>query len=80
MQVCSGQCAKSCVYSSPVGSSLTSTGFGDVDVFKAIAIIWALFLVLFVLIVIEESFLGGRRRRRLEKAAKERRDAGNTGH
>ena len=47
---------------------------------KAIAVIWALFLVLFVAIVIEESFLGGRRRRRLEKAAKEKRNAGNTGH
>lgn len=47
---------------------------------KAIAIIWALFLVLFVAIVIEESFLGGRKRRRLEKAAKEQRNAGNAGH
>ncbi len=43
---------------------------------KAIAIIWALFLVLFVAIVIEESFLGGRRRRRLEKVAKEQRKCG----
>ncbi len=47
---------------------------------KAIAIIWGLFLVCFVAIVIEETFLGGRRRRRLEKAAKERRLAGNSGN
>jgi len=54
--------------------------FGDIDVQKAIAIIWLLFLVCFVAIVIEETFLGGRKRRRLEKAAKERRLAGNSGN
>lgn len=38
--------------------------------FKIVAVIFVLFLVLFVAIVIEESFLGGRRRRRLEREAR----------
>jgi hypothetical protein len=39
--------------------------------FKILGVIFALFVVLFVAIVIEESFLGGRRRRRLEQRARE---------
>ncbi|WP_162604692.1 hypothetical protein [Geomonas edaphica] len=38
--------------------------------FKILGVIFALFVVLFVAIVIEESFLGGRRRRRLERKAR----------
>lgn len=38
--------------------------------FKILGVIFALFVVLFVAIVIEESFLGGRRRRRLEREAR----------
>ena len=37
---------------------------------KVIAVIFALFVVCFVAIVIEESFLGGRRRRQLERSVK----------
>lgn len=48
--------------------------------FKAIGIIFGLFVVLFVAIVIEEVFLGGKRRRQAEKHARERRDATNTGN
>ena len=43
------------------GTLLSS--YREFFVLKAIAIIWGLFLILFVLIIIEESFLGGRRRR-----------------
>lgn len=39
--------------------------------FKILGIIFALFIVMFIAIVIEESFLGGRRRRRLEQKARE---------
>ncbi|GFO53102.1 hypothetical protein GMSM_01090 [Geomonas sp. Red276] len=39
--------------------------------FKILGIIFALFLVLFVAVVVEESFLGGRRRRQLEQKARE---------
>lgn len=39
----------------------------------ALAIIFALFLVLFAAIVVEEVFLGGRRLRKAKKAAMERR-------
>jgi hypothetical protein len=39
--------------------------------FKILGVIFALFIVLFVAVVIEESFLGGRRRRRLEQKARE---------
>ncbi len=35
-----------------------------------LGVIFALFLVCFVAIVIEETFLGGRRRRKAEKAAR----------
>ncbi len=37
---------------------------------KIIGIIFLLFVVCFVAIVIEETFLGGRRRRKLERAAR----------
>jgi hypothetical protein len=49
-------------------------------VFKAIGVIFGLFVVLFVAIVIEECFLGGRRRRKAEKLARERANAANTGN
>lgn len=39
--------------------------------FKILGIIFALFILMFVAIVIEESFIGGRRRRRLEQKARE---------
>jgi hypothetical protein len=45
----------------------------------AIAIIFALFLLCFLAIVVEEMFLGGRRRRHAEKTLKERRDENNAG-
>lgn len=48
--------------------------------FKVIGIIFALFVVLFIAIVIEEVFLGGKRRRRAEKAARERVNAIDTGN
>jgi hypothetical protein len=38
-------------------------------------IIFGLFLVLFVIVVVEEAFLGGRRRRQAEKQARLRQDA-----
>lgn len=37
--------------------------------FKVLGVIFSLFIVLFVLIVLEESFFGGRRRRKLEQKA-----------
>lgn len=40
--------------------------------FKILGVIFALFVVLFIAIVIEESFLGGRRRRNLERKAREK--------
>jgi hypothetical protein len=49
-------------------------------VFKAIGIIFGLFVVLFVAIIIEEVFLGGKRRRQAEKNARERIDATNAGN
>lgn len=39
--------------------------------FKILGVIFALFVVLFIAIVIEETFLGGRRRRALERKARE---------
>ena len=39
--------------------------------FKILGVIFALFVLLFIAIVVEESFLGGRRRRRLEQKARE---------
>lgn len=47
--------------------------------FKAIGIIFGLFVICFIAIVIEELFLGGKRRRRAEKLFKERTDAADTG-
>ena len=37
-----------------------------------LGVIFALFLLCFVAIIVEETFLGGRRRRRAEKQARER--------
>jgi hypothetical protein len=42
---------------------------------RIIAVIFALFVVLFIAVVIEESFLGGRRRRKLEREYRQRNDA-----
>jgi len=39
--------------------------------FKILGVIFALFVVLFIAIVIEECFIGGRRRRQLEKKARD---------
>ncbi len=39
--------------------------------FKILGVIFALFILLFIAIVIEESFIGGRRRRKLEQKARE---------
>lgn len=47
--------------------------------FKAIGIIFGLFVICFIAIVIEEVFLGGKRRRNAEKMFKERRDEINSG-
>jgi hypothetical protein len=41
---------------------------------KIIAVIFFLFVVCFIAIVIEETFLGGRRRRKLERAARAKQD------
>ena len=46
---------------------------------KIIGIIFLLFVVCFVAIIIEETFLGGRRRRKLERARKWRAGRGGTG-
>ncbi len=43
-----------------------------------LGIIFALFVVCFVAIIIEETLLGGRRVRRMKKALKEKRNADNT--
>jgi heme exporter protein D len=43
--------------------------------FKILGVVFALFVVLFIAIVIEESFLGGRRRRKLEREARMRQAA-----
>lgn len=48
--------------------------------FKAIGVIFALFVVLFVAIVIEECFIGGKRRRKAERSARERLNADNAGN
>lgn len=39
---------------------------------KIIAIIFILFIICFIAIIIEETFIGGRKRRRLEKQAREK--------
>jgi hypothetical protein len=38
--------------------------------FKIVGIIFLLFVICFIAIVIEETFLGGRRRRKLEREAR----------
>lgn len=48
--------------------------------FKAIGVIFGLFIVLFVAIIIEEVFIGGKRRRKAERVARERVNADNTGN
>ncbi len=40
---------------------------------KAVAVIFALFIICFIAIIIEETFLGGRRRRNLERQARAKR-------
>lgn len=47
--------------------------------FKVLGIIFGLFVLLFILIVIEELFVGGRKLRQAKKLARERVDADNTG-
>ena len=44
---------------------------------KIIGVIFLLFVVCFVAIIIEESFLGGRRRRKLEKKLREKLPCGD---
>jgi hypothetical protein len=45
--------------------------------FKILGVLFALFIVLFIAIIVEESFLGGRRRRSLEQKARDaQKDAG----
>lgn len=39
--------------------------------FKILAVLFALFVIMFLAITVEESFMGGRRRRRLEQRARE---------
>jgi len=46
----------------------------------AIGIIFGLFIICFVVIVIEELFVGGRKRRMAEKIAKEKNNATDTGN
>ena len=47
--------------------------------FKILGIIFGLFVLLFIMIVIEELFIGGRKLRQAKKLARERVDADNTG-
>lgn len=47
--------------------------------FKILGVIFALFILLFIAIVIEESFIGGRRRRKLEAKALAERKAREEG-
>jgi len=42
-----------------------------------LGIIFALFVICFIAIIIEETLLGGRRVRRMEKTLKEKRNADN---
>jgi len=48
--------------------------------FKILGVIFALFVGLFIAIVVEESFLGGRRRRLLEKRAREAQQSPSAEH
>jgi len=43
---------------------------------KILGIIFALFIICFVAIIIEETFLGGRRRRQAEKAFRDKQKRG----
>ena len=52
------------------GAELFAAARGNMRV--ALGIIFALFIVCFVAIIVEETFLGGRRRRKAEKDARER--------
>lgn len=45
-----------------------------------LGIVFALFIICFIAIIVEETLLGGRRRRRMEKSLKERKHADNTNH
>jgi len=45
-----------------------------------LGIIFGLFVICFLAIIIEETFLGGRRRRKMERQLKEARDANNANH
>lgn len=47
--------------------------------FKAIGVIFGLFVICFIAIVIEELFLGGKRRRQAEKQFREKTHAADTG-
>lgn len=47
--------------------------------FKIMGVIFALFLICFTAIVVEELFLGGRRRRKAERMYKERMNEINPG-
>lgn len=42
-----------------------------------LAVVFALFMLCFIAIIVEETMLGGRRRRKMEKAMKEKSDADN---
>jgi len=47
--------------------------FSTVGIIRiSVGVIFALFILCFVAIIIEETFFGGRRRRRAEKQARER--------
>jgi len=50
--------------------------FADLGLMRmGFGILFALFLLLFVAVIVEEVFLGGRRRRQAEKKARLRQDA-----
>jgi hypothetical protein len=46
----------------------------------AIGVIFGLFIICFIVIIIEELFIGGRKRRLAEKRAKEKHSATDTGN
>jgi hypothetical protein len=59
---------------------MPSDGVGSAMILlKIIAVIFLLFIICFIAIIIEETFLGGRRRRELERRARESRP-GNEGN
>jgi hypothetical protein len=51
------------------GQELFAVARGNMRV--AMGIIFALFIICFIAIIIEETFLGGRRRRKAEKATRQ---------